>query len=85
MFSFFKKSTPEIAYTDKVWQKHEYRVKAMFMMIMSRLQTGKSSLVVSFFLDDAGQLKKFLMQHDLSFTVWRARLMGLGNIRQFLL
>lgn len=76
MFGLFKKAPAEIPHIDKVWKQHTYMLKGMFMMAMNRLQAGQSSLIISFFPDDAEHVQAFMRQHDLPFTVlapeWQA-------------
>lgn len=69
MFSLFKKSTPSIPYTDKVWKSATAAQKGMLMMAMLRLQQGKPCLLVYFFESEGERLSKFMQEHKLDFIL----------------
>lgn len=68
MFSLFKKSSPSILYTDKVWKRSEYALKGMLMMAMLRLQQGKPCLLAYFFESDGERLAGFMQENKLDFV-----------------
>lgn len=69
MFGLFKKSTPEIPYTDKVWKTSLQARKGMLMMAMLRLQQAKPCLLVNFFESERHDLMQFMTDHKLNFVV----------------
>lgn len=69
MLSLFKKSSPTIPFTDKVWKTAESATKGMLMMAMMKLQQNEPCLIITFFDSEQNEIEAFLQGHQLKYTV----------------